>query len=244
VPRVPDNLIKDARVAAVYDAFDPDRSDLDVYAAIVEELGAQSVLDVGSGTGTFALLLAARGFDVIGLDPSRAMLDVARAKPGAEQVRWIDGDTRALPPLQVDIATMTGNVAQAIIRPEDWAATLSGVHAALRPGGHLVFETRDPSVRAWETWTREHTYAAIEIEGVGRVESWEELGPVDGPLVSFRSFTVYPDGSQLVSQSTLRFRTRDEVERDLATHGYVVEEMRDAPDRPGREFVFVARKAA
>ena len=49
------------RLAQLYDPLDPDRSDLDVYAAIVDELGARSVLDVGCGTGTFACLLAARG---------------------------------------------------------------------------------------------------------------------------------------------------------------------------------------
>ena len=43
-----------------------------------------------------------------------------------------------------------------------------------------------------------------------------------------------------MSDSTLRFRERDEVEADLAAHGYVVEGVRDAPDRPGRELVFVA----
>jgi hypothetical protein len=48
------------------------------------------------------------------------------------------------------------------------------------------------------------------------------------------------DGRVLTSDATLRFRERAEVERDLAAHGYVVEDVRDAPDRPGREFVFVA----
>ena len=34
---------------------------------------------------------------------------------------------------------------------------------------------------------------------------------------------------------------RQEVEEDLIAHGYVLQEARDAPDRPGKEFVFVAR---
>jgi hypothetical protein len=32
--------------------------------------------------------------------------------------------------------------------------------------------------------------------------------------------------------------------RDLIEHGYVVDDVRVAPDRPGREFVFVARRPA
>jgi len=46
----------------------------------------------------------------------------------------------------------------------------------------------------------------------------------------------------LASDSTLRFREREEVEAALVEHGFVVDEVRDAPDRPGREFVFVARR--
>jgi ubiquinone/menaquinone biosynthesis C-methylase UbiE len=82
----------DPRLAALYDPLDPDRSDLDVYLDIAHEFGAQRMLDIGCGTGTFALLAAARGIEVTGLDPDAESLDVARAKPGSERVRWIHGD--------------------------------------------------------------------------------------------------------------------------------------------------------
>lgn len=49
-PREPDSSV-DARCAAVDDIVEgPDRDDLDVYAAIVEEFGAASVVDAGCGT--------------------------------------------------------------------------------------------------------------------------------------------------------------------------------------------------
>jgi SAM-dependent methyltransferase len=243
LPTTPDNVFEHPRLAAIYDALDADRSDLDVYAGIAEELGARRVLDVGCGTGTFALLLASQGFEVAGVDPALASLEVARAKPCADRVHWIHGDAQSLPPLQVDLATMTGNVAQAIVRRADWEVTLRGVRDALRPGGYLVFETRDPAARAWEGWNRPATYSVTEIDGIGAVESWHELTSVSGSLVSFRSTTVFAsDGELLVSDSTLRFRERDEVRADLVAHGYAVDDVRDAPDRPGRELVFVARR--
>jgi SAM-dependent methyltransferase len=233
------------QLVAIYDALGPDRSDLDAYAAMAAEFEAGRVLDVGCGTGTFALLLAGQGFEVIGVEPAGGSLEVARAKPGAERVRWLHGDATALPPMQVDLATMTANVAQAIADPLDWAGTLRGIHAALRPGGRLVFETRDPARQAWQEWNRAASFSTTDIPGVGLVESWHDLTDVSGPLVSFRQTVVFAaDGAVLTSNSTLRFRTRDEVEADLLAHGYVIDEVRDAPDRPGREFVFVARRPA
>ena len=238
-----DELFANPLLAAVYDPLDPDRSDLEVYAAIADELGARRVLDVGCGTGTFALLLAERGLDVVGVDPAGASLDVARAKAGAQRVRWIHGDATTLPPMQVDLATMTGNVAQAITEEVSWAATLRGMYAALRPGGHLVFETRDPARRAWEEWDREATYRVNDVPGLGRIHSWEEGTDVDGPLVTFRSTRVFDaDGATLTSLSTLRFRTSDEVAESLVACGYVLDEIRGAPDRPGREMVFIAHR--
>ena len=61
-------------MAAIYDALESDRSDLEVYAAIAEELGARRLLDVGCGTGTFCLLLAERGLAVTGVDPADGSL--------------------------------------------------------------------------------------------------------------------------------------------------------------------------
>lgn len=84
----------------------------------------------------------------------------------------------------------------------------------------------------------------MEIDGVGAVETWVETSDVRGPLVSFRGTWVFEaDGAVLTSHSTLRFRERGEVEESLVAHGFIVDDVRDAPDRPGKEFVFLARRA-
>lgn len=243
---MPDAEFDDPRLAAIYDALDPDRSDLVSYLAIVEEVGASSVLDLGCGTGVFALMLADRGIEVIGIDPAGASLEVARAKPGAERVRWIHGDASAIPPgISVDAVTMTANVAQVFLTDAEWLATLGAVHRALRPGGWLVFESRDPARRAWEEWTEARTRSTTTIAGVGRVTEWVEVTDVDEArgLVSFESPNVFEaDGTVITSRSTLRFRSRDELEASLRQSTFEVIEVRDAPDRPGRELVFLARR--
>jgi SAM-dependent methyltransferase len=232
------------RLAQLYDPLHADRSDLDAYCAVVDELGARQVLDIGCGTGTLACMLASRGKEVIGLDPAAASLEIARHKSGGERVLWVLGDLGALPVLQVDLATMTGNVAQVFVTDDEWTATLAACHRALRPGGHLVFETRIPEDRAWLRWTRQATTTQVEVEGVGQVEYWVEVTDVRRDLVSFRStFAFGVDGATHTSDSTLRFRTRPQVERSLLAAGFVVNDVRDAPDRPGREFVFISERA-
>jgi len=129
---VPDAHFAEPRLAELYDPLDPDRSDLDVYAAMADEFGARSVLDVGCGTGTLACLLARRGLEVTAADPALASLEVARRKPGADRVRWLHADAASLPPLQVDLAVMTGNVAQVFVSDQEWAAALRAIR---RPAG-------------------------------------------------------------------------------------------------------------
>lgn len=239
--RPPDAIFADPRLARIYDSLDPDRSDLDAYAAMAAEFGARTVLDVGCGTGTLACLLAARGLQVTGVDPAAASLEVARAKPGADAVRWLHGDATSLPPMQAGLAVMTGNVTQVFLTDAQWDATLRGVHAALAPGGRLVFETRNPARQAWQGWTREQSFRRTDIPGAGVVQAWTELTEVALPLVSFRSYWVFEaDHVTLTSDSTLRFRGLRELATSLTAAGYRVEEVRGAPDRPGLELVFIA----
>lgn len=239
---MPDAKFADPRLAPLYDLFDSDRRDLDAYVAIVEEFGARRILDIGCGTGVLALMLAARGCDVIGVDPAAASLAVARAKPGAGKVRFIDGDATELPPLQVDLATMTGNVAQVFLSDDEWLATLAGIRDVLRPGGRVVFESRDPARRVWEQWRRDWTPERIELPGVGVIESWGEVTRVEGQFVTFDGAVTFPDGTVVPTSSTLRFRERGDIEATLTAAGFQVDEVRDAPDRPGHEFVFIAAR--
>ena len=237
---MPDALFADPRLARLYDVFDGDRDDLTAYLGLAEELDADRVLDVGCGTGSLALLLAGQGRAVTGVDPAEASLAVARARPGAGTVTWLHGDATTLPALRVDLAVMTGNVAQVFLTDDSWAATLRGLHAVVRPGGHLVLETRRPERRAWEDWRG--LVQRREVPGVGEVELRTDVTEVTLPLVSFRHSYAFPDGVVLHSDSTLRFRGRDELEASLAAQGFLTLEVREAPDRPGLEHVFVARR--
>jgi hypothetical protein len=78
---------------------------------------------------------------------------------------------------------------------------------------------------------------------VGPVASWVDLVAVDLPLVSLRqTFVFQADDTVLTSDSTLCFRNKAEIADSLRRAGFLLEEVRDAPDRHGLEFVFVARR--
>jgi SAM-dependent methyltransferase len=172
------------------------------------------------------------------VDPAGASLDVARAKPNAQLVTWVHGDASSLVGLEaaVDLVVMTGNVAQVFISDEDWYATLRAIRTCLRPGGWFVFETRRSEVRDWETWDLAPSPVAL-ADGSTAVLSCT-VTDVALPLVTFEGSTAI--GEEIMrSTSTLRFRERNELERDLSRHGFKVLDVRDAPDRPGKEMVFL-----
>ena len=224
----------------MYDDFNSDRSDLPAYLTIADEVGAHHVIDVGCGTGALAVRLAELGFAVTGVDPAGASLDVARAKPYAESVTWVHGDATALVGHEIvaDLAVMTGNVAQVFVSDEDWYATLSAVRTCLRPGGWFVFETRRPEVRDWENWDLAPT-PVVMPDGREAVVSCT-ITEVALPLVTFEGTSTI--GEEILrSTSTLRFRERGELENDLDSCGFEVVDVREAPDRPGKEMVFLTR---
>ncbi|SDJ08843.1 Methyltransferase domain-containing protein [Frankineae bacterium MT45] len=244
VVAVPDAIFADPMLARVYDAFEGDRRDLSVYLDLVGEVGSRQVLDVGCGTGSLAVLLAVRGFDVTGVDPAAASLEIAGAKEGADRVAWIHGDATTLPPMCVDTAVMTGNVAQVFLDDHDWLATLRGIRTALNATGHLIFESRRPERRVWEDWARDSGPVVRDVRGIGEVEQRSEVAHIDLPYVSFRkSYRFTRTGAVISSVSTLRFRSRAEIEDSLNSTGFTILQVRNAPDRPQQENVFIARRS-
>ena len=93
------------------------------------------VLDVGCGTGGHAATLAARGFDVVGVDADPAMLDRARALHPAVRFVAADAQTMALG------ETFDGALSNAALHwMPNQAAALRAIRAALRVGAPFVAE--------------------------------------------------------------------------------------------------------
>jgi len=241
---VPDQQFANPRLAKIYDHLDGEREDLNPYIDMVDEFNARSVLDFGCGTGVMLSQLAGRNLNLVGVDPAQASLDIAQKKTASKTVTWILGSADKIKDLHVDLAFMTGNVAQVFLTDESWLFALECLHSVLSTSGYLVFETRNSSARAWSEWTRSKTYKLTEIEHIGNVESWCEVTDVSLPYVSFNwNYVFKKDGAVLTSESTIRFREIEEIQQSLKDSGFELLEIREAPDRPGKEFVFIAKVA-
>lgn len=66
-------------------------------AQVLEGRQGLGVVDVGCGTGTLAIALAAGGARVTGIDPDPRALARAAAKPGSPAVEWLKGHADAIP---------------------------------------------------------------------------------------------------------------------------------------------------
>jgi SAM-dependent methyltransferase len=222
VPEV-DHAYADALLASTYDAENAGRDDIEFYLDLAAELGAHDVTDLGCGTGVLACELAAAGRAVVGIDPAKAMLDIARARPGGERVAWRLGDSAELLAASADLIVMTGHVAQVFLDEAYWRTTLRQCYDALRPGGHLAFETRNPARRSWTAWNRAQSSGSYVTADGTAFTSWVELTDVTGDRVSFDAHNVFAATEQdVVSTSTLRFRGRAEIEDALAEAGFTV----------------------
>ncbi len=237
----------DPRLVELYDIDNPRGTDTDFYVQLAAELDARRIIDLGCGTGLLTRELAVDGRLVVGVDPAPAMLACARRQPGADRVQWVEGDAGALGTPAADLVIMTGNVAQVFLDDAVWAATLRAIHAALRPGGHLAFESRNPEDRAWERWNRAATYEQIDSP-YGPVECWLELGDLGNGRVRFAGHNVFTTtGEVVIGSSELRFRSQAELTDSVTTAGFTVEHVygdwnRGPVARTSRVLVVIARR--
>jgi len=164
----------DLRLVAIYDSLNGLGDDVEFICKLASKLEAHSVIDFGCGTGLLTNELAKRGYQTVGIEPSAAMLDVAEHKLDSKKVKWVEGSFEKLEGLQTDLVLMTSHVAQFFLEETKWKAVLKAAHNSLNPGGHLVFDCRNPLTKPWEKWTREMSSRKRETPS-GEVEMWYQL---------------------------------------------------------------------
>lgn len=105
------------------------------------------ILDLACGTGNFSVLLAKQGYEVVGLDASAHMLDVAREKVRnlGLSAEFVHADMRDFVlPEPVDGAVCLFDSLNYLLELNDIRCAFRCVHRCLRPGGLFVFDVNTP----------------------------------------------------------------------------------------------------
>jgi malonyl-CoA O-methyltransferase len=133
------------------------------------DVAGLAVLDLGCGTGRHAVWLANVGAAVIGLDFSLGMMDKARAKPGAEKVRFLVHDLHERLPFADGVfdRVVSGLVLEHLRRLEPFFAEARRV---LKPGGRAVVSGMHPAMFLRNTRARFRDPLTGETVEPGSVE--------------------------------------------------------------------------
>ncbi|RVU34689.1 class I SAM-dependent methyltransferase [Hwanghaeella grinnelliae] len=179
---------------------------------------ARKVIDLGCGTGRFAIDLARRGYEVTALDPAPAMIDFARRQDGADAVNWFVGTASDIPAgLAADAAVMMGHAFQCLTTDQAIDSTLLAIRNTLRPGGRFLFESRNPQTGPWRHWNKRQE---ISSDSVGfPVAIDRQVVEVNGDLVSFEEHFSFSE-KVVTSRSTLRFLGEAEIVAHLQKTGF------------------------
>ncbi|MBL4864464.1 MAG: class I SAM-dependent methyltransferase [Rhodobiaceae bacterium] len=237
----------DLRLVALYDTLNPIAADTTRFFLEMAEPSTRSIIDIGCGTGALTCALAKHRHTVTGLDPSGAMLDIARRRSHGSLVRWTQGEAQTLAEVQMDLAIMTSHVAQFLLDDEDWQATLAAIHKTLTPGGHFVFDSRNPLTQPWDAWTKQSSLQHFDTDE-GPIDMWYQFCEITRNRVRYEiHYSFAKSGEKLVSANELVYRSQDAIEQSLIDAGFRIEHVFGDWDRrrveaTSPELIFVAAR--
>ncbi len=179
------------------------------------------LLDLACGAGRHALLLAARGYDLVGLDMSLDMLKRALVRAQAESlaIKFVHGDMRDLNFSEAFDGVISFDTSFGFFTEAENLMVLRGVHLALKKGGRFLIDVanRDCAIRGLPTrnwWEGEGCLVQEDIE-FDHVAS----------RLSIKRFCVFADGMQREFNISIRLYAPHELQRLLELAGFEVLEL-------------------
>jgi SAM-dependent methyltransferase len=187
-------------------------------------ISGRTMVDVACGTGTLALLMARRGWEVFGVDASEGMLAEASDKLAGSSlpVAFFRQDMRELAlPRPVHLATSFFDSLNHIMTAGDLGLVFRRVRQSLVPGGWFIFDTS--TERCFTTlWTKSETFQERDFSIV-LDNSYDRAAR---SALCNVTLNVSRDGGTVRLNETVRerFYTDDEVSGLLAGAAFAVRE--------------------
>lgn len=188
--------------------------------AAMKKYGAKGkdILDVACGTGRHAELLAAKGYNVIGIDKNEKMLQIARRKVRAAKFLPRDMRTFRIPRRFDAILCMFTSLSYNTTR-SDMVRTLRNFRRHLKDKGIIIF---DVPFKKRKGWTR--VEGDVIDENAAVLYSWRELGQL---TIGDLYWIVRNPGkgsqskgaSVVLDRHVLRFYRLPEMKQIIATAG-------------------------
>lgn len=209
-------------IAFVYDQLNQWGKDDDFFMELLESTQSKTIADLGCGTGRVTVEMAKAGYDVAAIDPDKEAIHYAKQKEYAHDVTWIVGDSADLKPEAYDAVIMTANVAQVFITDKSWQTVVQDAYFALKPGGHFIFDTRNPKAKAWEEWEKDNTVDKIQDQNTGdTLILWDEYEGLNGPVFTFYEKVKNEKTNKIIEDKVqLIFRSYEELSESLYFAGF------------------------
>jgi ubiquinone/menaquinone biosynthesis C-methylase UbiE len=210
-------------IPLVYDQINRWGKDDKFFLEVLNNSKCKKIADLGCGTGRLTSHFAKAGYQITAVDPNEEAIEYAKNKEYPGKVTWLVGDSSKLQTNAFDAVIMTANVAQVFLTDKSWQDVISDAYRALKPGGHFIFDTRNPLARVWEQWEKDLTPdVAINQETGEPLEIWTEYeGFVDGVFVYYETVKNAKTDKVLIHEKMeLKFRTQEEIQESLKQVGF------------------------
>lgn len=206
-----------------------------------------TILDVATGTGTLALLLADEGYQVTGIDLSASMIAIAQRKAREQATahadfRVCDATRLDLPPT-FDLAISVFDSLNYLLAAKDLRDAFAGIHRALRPGGGFIFDLNSEYALQHNLFSQDNFWdesAEVKHLWTARYNAFRRIATVD--MVFY-----LPDGRVFTEVHKERAHRHADVIRFLRDTGFEFLDAFDAysflpPGKRSERIFYVARK--
>lgn len=167
-----------------YRAPEQESRDLDTILSLAGLKAEGRILDLACGFGRVANPLASRGYDVVGVDSSPELLDVAR-REGVARADFVLGDMRTFEAPKPFDVVLIWSTSLGYYSESDDEQTIATAWSALRPGGVLLIESRH-----WDTLDRQFEPYTERHHGADALREWHRYDPLLGRQVTRQEVTI------------------------------------------------------